>query len=81
MALLSFDAVNCMGVLKPRVQLHPGRGFGFLFEMGTGKALTAIAVAGALFQQHLIKRVLIVAPTSVCSVWPEDFTKAAYATG
>lgn len=81
MTFLSFDAVNYMGVLKPRIQLYTGRGFGFLFKMGTGKALTAIAVAGALFQQHLIKRVLIVASTSVCSVWPEDFTNAAYATG
>jgi Superfamily II DNA/RNA helicases, SNF2 family len=80
MALLTFDAVNYMGVLRPQTQLRPGRGFGFLFEMGTGKTLTAIAVAGALFQQHLIKRVLIVAPTSVCSVWPEDFTNATYKT-
>ena len=45
-----------------------GKGFGFLFEMGCGKTLTAIAVAGAGYQMGKVKRVLIVAPTSVCAV-------------
>lgn len=47
-------------------------GFGLLFEMGCGKTLTAIAIMGALYQQGKIGRVLIVAPSSVCSVWPHD---------
>jgi len=49
------------------------KGFGFLFEMGCGKTLTAIAVAGTLYQAKRIRKVLIVAPTSVCSVWPKEF--------
>ena len=49
------------------------KGFGFLFEMGCGKTLTAIAVAGAGYQQKRIARVLIVAPTSVVAVWPKEF--------
>jgi SNF2 family DNA or RNA helicase len=35
--------------------------------------LTAIAVAGAAYQMGAIEKVLIVAPTSVCSVWPKEF--------
>ena len=50
-----------------------GKGFGLLFEMGCGKTLTAIAVAGAGYQIGKIKRVLIVAPTSVVAVWPKEF--------
>ena len=49
------------------------KGFGFLFEMGCGKTLTAIATAGTLYMTRRIRRVLIVAPTSVCSVWPKEF--------
>lgn len=52
-------------------------GFGLLFEMGCGKTLTAIAIMGALYRQHKITRVLVVAPSSVCSVWPHDL--AAFA--
>ena len=47
-------------------------GFGLLFEMGCGKTLTAIAIMGALFNRREITRVLVVAPASVCSVWPHD---------
>ena len=47
-------------------------GFGLLFEMGCGKTLTAIAIMGALFNRREIFRVLVVAPASVCSVWPHD---------
>ena len=50
-----------------------GKGFGLLFEMGCGKTLTAIAIAGAGYQMGKIKRVLIVAPTSVVAVWPREF--------
>ena len=38
-----------------------------------GKTLTAIAVAGAAYEMGAIEKVLIVAPTSVCSVWPKEF--------
>ena len=51
----------------------PNKGFGLLFEMGCGKTLTAIAVMGAAYKMGKIKKVLIVAPTSVCAVWPKEF--------
>lgn len=53
------------------------KGFGLLFEMGCGKTLTAIAVAGAGYRMGKIKRVLIVAPTSVVAVWPMEFSDYA----
>lgn len=53
------------------------KGFGFLFEMGCGKTLTTIAVMGAAYKQGAIKKVLIVAPTSVCAVWPKDIEAQA----
>ena len=45
--------------------------------MGTGKSLTAIAVAGTLYQEGKINRVLIVAPLSILGVWKEEFEKFA----
>lgn len=53
------------------------KGFGLLFEMGCGKTLTAIAVTGAAYQMGKVKRVLIVAPASVCAVWPKEFSDYA----
>lgn len=53
------------------------KGFGLLFEMGCGKTLTAIAITGAAYQMGKVKRVLIVAPTSVCAVWPKEFSEYA----
>lgn len=68
MALRAFDALDAK---------TPGGGFGELFEMGCGKTLTTIAVAGALYNLGKIDRVLVVAPTSVCSVWPHDLNQFA----
>lgn len=45
--------------------------------MGCGKTLTAIAVTGAGYQMGKIKRVLIVAPTSVVAVWPKELADYA----
>lgn len=53
------------------------KGFGLLFEMGCGKTLTAIAIAGAAYQAGKIDKVLIVAPTSVVAVWPKEFQEYA----
>lgn len=53
------------------------KGFGLLFEMGCGKTLTAIAIMGAAYQMGAIEKVLVVAPTSVCSVWPHDISDFA----
>ena len=49
------------------------KGFAFLFEMGCGKTLTAIATLGTAYKLGKIEKVLIIAPTSVCSVWPKEF--------
>ena len=49
-----------------------GHGFGLLFEMGCGKTLTSIAIAGAAYQMGKIDRALIIAPTSVVAVWPKE---------
>lgn len=53
------------------------KGFGLLFEMGCGKTLTAIAITGAAYQMGAVRRVLIIAPTSVCAVWPKEFSDYA----
>ncbi|MGN1318328.1 MAG: DEAD/DEAH box helicase [Lachnospirales bacterium] len=50
-----------------------GKGFGFLFEMGCGKTLTAIMTVGTLYNCKKINKLLIAAPTSVCSVWTKEF--------
>ncbi len=54
-----------------------GRGFAYLFDMGTGKTLTTIALAGALYNLGVIKRVLIVCPTSIIGSWTSEFEKFA----
>lgn len=59
------------------MQYKTNKGFGLLFEMGCGKTLTAIAIAGAAYQAGKIERVLIVAPTSVVAVWPKEFQEYA----
>ncbi len=48
-----------------------------LMEMGTGKTFTAIAIVGALLGANKIKRVLIVSPLSVTTVWEAEFSKFA----
>lgn len=53
------------------------KGFGLLFEMGCGKTLTAIAIAGAGYQIGKVERLLIVAPTSVVAVWPKELQEYA----
>lgn len=45
--------------------------------LGTGKTITTIAVAGALYQQRRISRMLVVAPKSIVDVWDEEFRKFA----
>lgn len=67
-------ALRAFGALDAKTS---GGGFGELFEMGCGKTLTTIAVAGALYNLGKIDRVLVVAPTSVCSVWPHDLNQFA----
>ena len=48
-----------------------------LAEMGTGKTLISIGVAGYLYLQKEINKLLIVAPLSITKVWEEEFAKFA----
>ena len=45
--------------------------------MGCGKTRTAIAIAGAAYEKGAIQRVLVIAPTSVVSVWPKEIAEVA----
>lgn len=45
--------------------------------MGTGKTITSIGIAGALYLTGNIRRVLVVAPLSILGVWEEEFYKFA----
>jgi SNF2 family DNA or RNA helicase len=44
-----------------------------LMEQGCGKTLTTIAIAGARFLQREVRKLLVIAPTSVVPVWPKEF--------
>ena len=52
-------------------------GVALLMEMGTGKTITSIAIAGILYQMGMVNRILIVAPLSILCVWEEEFAKFA----
>lgn len=54
-----------------------GNGSALLMEMGTGKSLVSVGVAGQLHKQGRISKVLVVAPLSVLSVWEDEFAKDA----
>ena len=44
---------------------------------GTGKTITSMAIAGALWNTGRIRRLLIVAPLSILGVWEDEFQKFA----
>ena len=48
-----------------------------LAEMGTGKTLITIAIAGSLYNNGKINKMLIVAPLSVVPVWEEEIKRFA----
>ena len=52
-------------------------GAALLVEMGCGKTLTTIAIAGALYNSGRIKRLLVVAPLSILGVWKQEVAKFA----
>ncbi len=62
------------GVFDGRIK---SRGVALLMEMGTGKTVVSIAVAGCLYQHGKVNRVLVVAPLSIVGVWKEEFEKFA----
>lgn len=51
------------------------RSAALLMDMGTGKTISMVMVAGRRYLDGKIKRVLVVAPTSVCAVWKAEFEK------
>ena len=53
------------------------KGCAFLMDMGTGKTITTIAVAGTLSRMHKITNLLVVSPKSIVSVWQQEFEKFA----
>ena len=52
-------------------------GAALFVEMGCGKSLISVAVAGELFNERRIRNLLIVCPLSICGVWEEEFSKFA----
>jgi len=54
-----------------------GKGYALLFEQGCGKTLTAIAIAGRLYLDGKAKKMLVLAPLSVCPVWPKEMDQYA----
>lgn len=62
------------GVFDEHIKSH---GTALLMEMGTGKTIVSIGVAGCMYQYGKVNRVLVVAPLSILSVWKEEFEKFA----
>ena len=72
---MAFDfACNKFGITAPYIV---SSGVALLMEMGCGKSLTGIGIAGALFQFGRIKRALIVCPLSIVGVWQQEFERFA----
>lgn len=65
------------GFTLDRLTEEDGGGAAILMEMGTGKTLVGVAVTGTLYRMGLIRRVLVVAPLSVLSVWEDEFSRMA----
>ena len=53
------------------------QGAALLMEMGCGKTITSIAVAGALYKAGNVKKLLVVCPLSIVGVWSDEFLKFA----
>jgi len=47
-------------------------GYALLYQVGLGKSLTAIAAAGARYRRGEVKRLLIICPLAVQSVWERE---------
>ena len=52
-------------------------GIALLMEMGTGKTITSIAIAGALHRAGHVYKLLIIAPMTILGVWEVEFSKFA----
>lgn len=69
-------ACKLFGVLPSKLQV-PSSGVALLCEMGCGKSLMAISIVGYLYLQKKIKKLIIVAPLSILSVWKEEMQSYA----
>ena len=67
-------ACRSMGITGSK-SISPG--FALLMEMGCGKTITSIAIAGRAYLVGKIKHLLILAPKSIVTVWEEEFSKFA----
>lgn len=67
-------ASDKFGVFDNKIK---SRGTALLMEMGTGKTIVSIAVAGCMYQHGKVNRILVVAPLSILGVWEEEFKKFA----
>ncbi|MGN0743067.1 MAG: DEAD/DEAH box helicase family protein, partial [Candidatus Fimadaptatus sp.] len=54
-----------------------GGGYGLLFDLGTGKTLTAVGIAGRLHEDFGVGRVLVMAPSSVLPEWRKALDRYA----
>lgn len=54
-----------------------GSGYALLHDCGCGKSLTSIAIMGSLFHAEKIRRVLVVCPSSIVSVWEKEVARFA----
>lgn len=52
-------------------------GVALLMEMGCGKTITSIAIAGILHEHRHIRKILITAPLSILGVWEQEFARFA----
>ena len=57
--------------------MQTSKGCAFLMDMGTGKTITTIAVAGTMFREGRIKKLLVGCPKSIVHVWEQEFEKFA----
>ena len=57
--------------------MRKSKSVAILAEMGTGKTLISIGIAGYLYLQKEINKLLVVAPLSITKVWEEEFQKFA----
>ena len=67
-------ACRSMGIIDGN-SVSPG--FALLMETGTGKTITSIAIVGKAYLTGKIKRLLILAPKSIVTVWEDEFAKFA----
>lgn len=67
-------ACERFGILPSKVNSD---GVALLMEMGCGKTITSIAIAGILHQNRHINKILITAPLSILGMWEQEFARFA----